>query len=423
VGVIDEVRLRRLLGSEDLAWLVLRVRQRMERGQLLDTSVTLPEATGSQRSAAQRLLGRRPVAGRALTVSLPALDRLLRESGVSPDGLEAAIIALSGEVIDRQLVAAEQDQAWRLAFAPLREAVEGRSELTEWLTELERSGLVRRLVGTARAAVPVLADLAAVIRELPSGGELLGRFAARVIGRAHALDDGQLLGTLALSAARALSGLASGSGAEWRREAWASVGILRDELSATVLTLGLPGDPASATGRALGVLREDGQPAVLTLRQVVRDEIRVQAPYVFVCENPIVVSTAADRLGPDSAPLVCSNGQPSAAVTHLLRRVAAGGAQVLYHGDFDWGGIRIGNVVFDRVPARPWRFGAADYAAATETVRPQGHALRGASVEAVWDPQLTRIMTTAGRAIEEEHLLDDLLADLMPHRVTHRLID
>jgi hypothetical protein len=38
------------------------------------------------------------------------------------------------------------------------------------------------------------------------------------------------------------------------REVWAGVGLLRDELSTTVLALGLPGDAVSATGRGLGRL-------------------------------------------------------------------------------------------------------------------------------------------------------------------------
>ncbi|WP_319042520.1 TIGR02679 family protein [Kribbella solani] len=416
MGVIDEARLQRLLGAEDLAWLVARIRQRLQRGQSLDTTVTLSDATASQRSAVQRLLGRPPVPGRALTVSLPSLDRLLRDSGVSRSGLEAAIIALTGEVIDPRAAVAEQNAAWRRALGPLSAAVEKRPELSAWLAELDRSGLVRRLLGTAPAAEPVLAELAAVVRELPASGELLGGFAARVVGRAHALDDGLPLATLTLSAARALSGLDSGSGAEWRREVWASVGILRDELSATVLTLGLPGHPASATGRALGELREAGQPAVLTLRQVVRDKIRLQAPYVFICENPIVVSAAADRLGPGCAPLVCSNGQPSAAVMHLLRQLTADGTRLLYHGDFDWGGIRIGNVIFDRVSTAPWRFAAEDYQTMTSAVPSQGHALSGAPVAASWDPALKPAMTAAARAIEEEHVLDHLLSDLATGR-------
>jgi uncharacterized protein (TIGR02679 family) len=410
--MIDGARLERLLGGEDLAWLVVRVRKRMERGQTLDTTVTLPDATTSQRAAIQRLLGRPPVPGRALTVSLPAVDRVLRDSGASTAGLEAAIIALTGEVVDRQLAAAEVQQSWRLAFEPLREHVEQRPELTDWLAELARSGLIRRLAGVSSKAGPLLADLAAVVRELPAQGELLGRFAARVTGRAHALDDGEPLATLALSAARALSGLEPGNGTEWRRELWASVGVLRDELSATVLTLGFPGNPESATGRALGALREGGQPAVLTLRQVVRDEIRVTTPYVFVCENPVVISTAADGPGRDCAPLVCTNGQPSAAVIHLLRRLAADGARLVYHGDFDWGGIRIGNVIFDRLPARPWRFGAADYQAAAASIPQRGHALNGSPVAASWDPALGQVMTTTACAIEEEHVLDQLLSDL-----------
>src|SRR5207247_2239678 len=102
VGVIDHPRLERLLGGEDLAWLVGRVRKRMERGESLDTSVTLTDATVAQRAAIQRLLGRPPLPGRAVTVSLAAVRRLLRHSGACPDGLEAAIIALTGDVVDRR---------------------------------------------------------------------------------------------------------------------------------------------------------------------------------------------------------------------------------------------------------------------------------------------------------------------------------
>ena len=77
-----------------------------------------------------------------------------------------------------------------------------------------------------------------------------------------------------------------------------------------------------------------------------------------------VVISAADRLGAACPALVCTNGQPGVAVLHLLRLVVAAGATLRYHGDFDWGGVRIGNVVFGRVPVLPWRFDAAGYCAA-----------------------------------------------------------
>ncbi|MGH3433168.1 MAG: TIGR02679 family protein [Thermocrispum sp.] len=407
----DRSRLQRLLGEDDLAWLVARVRGRLENRRALDTTVTLTGPTASQRRAVQRLLGRAPRGGttdKSLSVSLPDVDRVLRSSGACPEGLAAAVVVLTGEVVDRTTAAAQEQDAWRAAFAPVDDAVAGSPELAEWLSGVRSSGLVRRLARTPAAATPLLSDLASVIRELPAGGEPLGEFAARVCRSAHALDDGRPLCTLALGAAAALSGLRTGGGAQGRREVWAAVGLVRDELSSTVLTLGLPGDPRTGTGRALAAWREQGQPAVLTLRHLRQDPPRLSMPRVFVCENPVVVSTAADRLGPDCAPLICGNGQPGIAVMMLLRRLADAGAEVRYHGDFDWGGIRIGNTIFDRVPAQPWRFTSDDYRAAVDRGRP----LAGIEAAAHWDDGLAGVMRNAGMAVEEEHVIESLLSDL-----------
>jgi len=405
---VDSDRLARLLGGHDLGWLVGRVRQRLERSESLDTTVTLTRATEAQRAAVHRLLGRRPRAGATLSVSLPALDALLRRSGACSDGLAAAVVALTGDIADRHAVAERLDQSWRAAFAPLDAAIVDRRELADWRRYIEATGLVRRLAKTPERAALLLADLAAVVRNLPASGEPVGQFAARVVRAAHALDDGRPLTTLTLNAARLLGNVADGAGAEWRREVWASVGLLQDELSSTVLTLGLPGDSASATGQALTACRAAGQPVVLTLRQLVRDPPKVSAQLVYICENPVVVSAAADRLGTRCAPLICVAGQPSAAAMHLLRSLAAAGADLRYHGDFDWGGLRIGNVIFQRLPVRPWHFDTAAYLRSA----PRGSELVGAPVPARWDVELSAAMTQAGAALEEELVLDELLGDL-----------
>jgi uncharacterized protein (TIGR02679 family) len=409
VAVIDEPRLTRLLGGPELGWLLERIRKRLERGQSLDTTVTLAEPTSAQRAALHRLLGRPPRPGASLSVSLSAVDQVVRRSGACTEGLAAAVVALTGEVTDRAASAAALDQRWQEAFRPMELATSERGELRDWWLQAVRSGLVRRLAATPQVAEPLLVDLARVVHQLPAGGEPVGQFAARVAGGAHALDDSRPLTTLVLGAARALSGIADGTGAEWRREIWASVGLLRDEVSTTVLTLGLPGDSVSTTGRALAAWQEAGQPVVLTLRQLVRDSPRLRAQTVFVCENPAVVSAAADALGPTCSPLVCASGQPGAAVMHLLRGLAASGATLRYHGDFDWGGLRIGNVVFGRLPLHPWRFRTADYRAALR----HGRELTGTPVaSAQWDPQLAGAMASERLAIEEEHVLDELLTDL-----------
>jgi hypothetical protein len=48
----------------------------------------------------------------------------------------------------------------------------------------------------------------------------------------------------------------------------------------------------------------------------------------------------------------------------LLSQLAKARAQLCYHGDFDWPGVRIGNHVMREHGAQSWRFGAADYEAA-----------------------------------------------------------
>jgi uncharacterized protein (TIGR02679 family) len=89
--------------------------------------------------------------------------------------------------------------------------------------------------------------------------------------------------------------------------------------------------------------------------------------------------------------------------------LTACGAHLLYHGDFDWPGIAIGNGIIGRFAAAPWRLDATNYASAASS---GGSKLRGRSVEAIWDSDLSEAMRTIGRKIEEEQVLAELLADL-----------
>jgi uncharacterized protein (TIGR02679 family) len=132
---------------------------------------------------------------------------------------------------------------------------------------------------------------------------------------------------------------------------------------------------------------------------------------VLIVENPSVVALAADRLGPTCPPLVSTHGQPRAAAMVLLRSLAATGVRLRHHGDFDWPGIMIGNLLHRRLPVEPWQFGAEAYKAAamahTHTTK-----LAGAAVAASWDQELTAAMAATGRQIEEELVALELLDGL-----------
>ncbi|MFJ9547013.1 TIGR02679 family protein [Streptomyces erythrochromogenes] len=404
---MDEERLRRLLGGADLAWLVERARRRLERGQPLTGAVSLAAPSPAERAAAERLLGRAPGVGRALTLRLDAVDAVLVRSGVSPEGLEAAVTVLTGRVVPLYEVRRSEEQVWREAYAPLAVLAEDRPEYAAWAGRVRDDGLVRRLARAPTATRLLLEQTVRVLRGLPvEPVRSLSVFAADVLGSAHALDDGTLVATLALSGARALTGHPEGAGAAWRRAAWASVGLLRDDVSSTVLTLNLRGAPA------LDWMADEGEPCVLTLRQLAHRPPRTAPPVVHICENPAVLSAAADMHGPDARPLVCVHGQPSAAALTLLARLHEHGAEFRYHGDFDWGGLRIATTLSGHVPWRPWRYTADDYREAVVAAGPDLRPLEGKPAVSPWDPDLARALAEHALRVEEEAVLDVLLTDL-----------
>lgn len=414
-------RLRRALGGPDTAWLVERLRRRIASGRELTGTISLARPTPAQRRAVESLLGRPPRPGDSVGVPLATLDAVVRRGGLHPDGLAAAVRELVGPVTNEAAERAAEAEAWNAALEPLAHLA---GPAATWGAAPTTSSLVRRLAGDPAGAARLVGELAAVLAALPADGVPLARLAARATGDAHALDRRRPLATLVLSAIRAgwwrgegdtsgPDGTASGpdgTPAQRRRLLWDTVGVLVDELSSTVLTLGVPFAAGSALEGLVAPARGGGEPVVLTLRQVARSPIGWVAPAVFACENPAVVAAAADQFGPACPPLVCLGGQPSIAALHLLAAAAAAGATIHYHGDFDWGGVRIGNLLHQRLAWRPWRFDASAFRALPADRR--GGPLAGAAVVAQWDPDLTAALIADGRRVEEELLLEDLLADL-----------
>ncbi|MBR7837422.1 TIGR02679 family protein [Actinospica durhamensis] len=425
----DFERLTRVLGTPETAWLIERVRRRAAEGRPLTGNLTLTSATPAQRRAIDTLLGRPPSRGASLSVRMEELDTLLRTAGIHPGGLRGAVEELTGPIPDNKAKALADAHAWQYAYEPLDAVAVDNAYLEAWWTRPSARGTLKRLAGgdsgTARS---LAAQAAAVLTGLPSDGISLPVLAARVTGDAHALDHDQPVGRLVLAATEQWAGSISPDPeallalpkSEQRRAHWAELGVSLDELSSRVLAFGLPGNPSGAgsLGPILAVAREHGEPLALTLRQVrqgaaitLTDAFGVGPGEVFICENPAVLEAAARRVGPDCPPLICVEGQLSVAARALLRALRARGATFRYHGDFDWGGLRIGRSVFALTGATPWRFSYDDYLKAIEA----GHGSRldtGAPCDASWDPRLREAISTHAVRVEEEHIIEDLLSDL-----------
>ena len=373
--------------------------------------VTLADATPQQRRAVELLLGRAPGRGSSLTVSLDEVDAVVRRAGLHSDGLAGAVIVLSGPVKIAAEVRAAADAAWRRAEGPLEVLARDVPIHAPWFADASR-GLFRKVCGSPTAAEPVLSALAVLLRMLPADGVALAQLASVSAGDAHALDPGRPLSTLALSAIRATWWTGDSdvrSPAALRRALWSHVGVIVDDLSSTVLTLNLRPSAGTALAAFVGAASALGEPVWLTLRQLTRHRFDLRPDPVYICENPSVLAAAADRCESSAPPMICVNGQPTGAALVLLGAAHRAGAPLWYHGDFDWGGLRIANLVRAHVPWVPWRFDTATYLAATSEAGP----LRGRPVEADWDTDLATAMIGRGLRVEEESQLDDLIGDLM----------
>jgi uncharacterized protein (TIGR02679 family) len=404
-GSIDSERLRKLLGGVELSNLRLRLRARYERGASRD-EFTLTDLLSHERRALADLIGRRTLAADSMRIRRSELDAALAHAGIAAT-LRDALEFLDGRLSDRRADRAAREQAWSAALSLTTEP-----RLVGVLTKPTGAALVKRLSGSDPARAELLLTQAArVLARLPEHGISRAQLAAEVLGDAHGLDTGRAVATIVLRASAAdrpidaveTAGLQSAE--ESVREQWARLGITVNELALPALCLNLP-------GLHTALVSPPGEPVHLSLRSLLRRPPiwQVAGRDVFVCENPNIVAIAADRLGPSCAPLICTDGMPSAAQQTLLAQLAVGGAKLRYHGDFDWAGLVIGNFVMREFGAEPWRFETADYLAGSADHR---MALRGDKpVAARWDDRLVGAMSERRVVVHEEGVVETLLIDL-----------
>jgi uncharacterized protein (TIGR02679 family) len=382
-------RLQRLLGTAALAHVRQRLRRHFERlhpGATV-TSLHLEGLDQEAYAALCQLTGRPPRTARSMTLDVADLDARLRSVGLA-DSLRDALEQLEGPIIAKAFLQREQQARW--------------------------SALAAKEDGEVR----LLAEADVVLRRLPAAGVTRSQLAAETLGDAHALDSGRPVAALVLATWRHHERRGDDDDRTRRpevndderlRDVWARAGILVNELARPALFLNLP----LATGAA-GTWAP-GEPAYLSLRQLLRRPPTwpVAGRRVFVCENPAIVAIAAERLGAACAPLVSTDGMPAAAQRTLLDQLAAAGARLHYHGDYDWPGIAIANFVVRSWAVAPWRLSTVDYLTAVAGASAaRAHELDGATVEASWDKELGPAMRQHGLAVAEEAVVETLLGDL-----------
>lgn len=236
----------------------------------------------------------------------------------------------------------------------------------------------------------------------------LTRVAADFCGNSHALDAATPLSTLVLRGLALRFQCPPPARSDERRDLWAAVGVIGDDLSAPVLTFNLGFRGESSLCQLIAMTSDDLQPVHLTPRMLwAADWTRITCPHeVYAFENPTIISLAASHLGSRCPPIICVNGEPCHAARHLMRQLRAAGCTLWYHGDFDWPGVAIAGRIFTEFGAKPWLFDLEAYEAAMPL---ESRPLNGSPISTPWSTALSTSMEIHGKAYDEERVADSLI--------------
>ena len=294
--------------------------------------------------------------------------------------------------------------------------------LLDRLDELELRRTIgrgdRKAVGPAPFALPSGSDSIprppepVGVSRTESAAEATGvsrtELAAELFGSSHALDQGTKLASFVSRALRCRLGVGLDG-----RELWEASGIQADRVSAPALTWAVPATGGSALDETIRAATCGRLPLHISLFAMLRHPVEVPAGTpVLVVENPRLAEAAAERDLPGC--VVAANGNPSTAVTTLLRQMQQSGASIWYHGDFDAAGIAICRRMHE-LGCTPWLMDADDYEAALGLAdRNDVHLERDARGcgPTPWDAALQAAFERHRRIVHEEFVLDRVLDEL-----------
>lgn len=380
-------RLRDLFADPAWDWLRERIRKALELDHPLPVRFVRKDPSDAERRAAHSLMGRSLQAPKSRSLSLPRDELLarLRAAGLCEE-LREICEAVEGPIHPRAALRRERQAAWEALRADWPHVPADAEGFFQGLRRLANQ--------TPATGAALLANLDRLLRELCAEDQLPTRAAARLFGDSHALDsDRPLTRLLALHVNHPPGDT---------RGLWARMGLTPDEVSSTVLTLGLRFAGGHALAQAATLLAEARIPHRMLLRHF-RTVLEPVAGAVYVCENPAVLEAAVETAFPEA--MVCTEGQPSHACLRLLDACATAGIPLKVRADFDAAGVQIVHLLLRRYPeAGLWAYDAASYVAAAP-----GPELVSPVPATPWEPGLCGAINARGVAVHEEQLLPQLL--------------
>lgn len=420
----------------------------------------VPQPSGGEIAAVRDFFGRPPKidAAGSLRVPLAQLDERLRASRFGCSLHQCLEAYYDASLITRSEQRNRESNEWDAFVAELTDRLELLADATGSPSALNPVTWWKQTMGNPQsttmpfirshwrpcesntalfeAVLQVGRALAALCSgmEAPTDSQRLPIFANRVCGDPHAFDSHTLAGRLL---ERAILDTQPGAGAladttsspTHRRDLLLScVGLQRDDLSSTVLAWGLSPGPGNdpSIARSLLALRESRSIVAFPLWEINRiRDMQATGGCVYVVENPAVFGhlvEAAIEADVGTRALICTSGQLSVAALALIDKLVAGGATLLYSGDFDVGGLAIAAGILARYPAqsRPWHMDVPGYREALARAGRQAFSAKERQrlerLEGSF-PELTRKMLATEEKAYQEGLFERLRQDFLERTV------
>ena len=381
-------------------------RHRLDRfGSERRGTISRPGLDSDSSLALESLLGKRP--NRRL--DLAEVEAAFVARGIGGNLSEA--LTLLGHPPSKEAAQRRIDRARSTsARAALRDRVASWPEpwATAWADGLISAGLLGGLAGDeVERLVSGVRRLLDQLDLIEPPGASRTELAAGLFGSSHALDPDAKLASFVDRALRYRVGQPL-----MGRELWEAAGVIADRVSAPVLAWSIPAEDASALADIIRTASRGSLPLHISLLAMLRHPVTVpDGTPVLVVENPRLVEAAAERCLPFC--VVAANGNPTTAVTTLLRQMRRSGAHLWYHGDFDAAGITICRRM-QELGCRPWMMDASDYTDAVHLAARDGVHLERSSKQCgptPWDPKLEAAFEGRRLIVHEEFVLDSLLKE------------
>lgn len=170
----------------------------------------------------------------------------------------------------------------------------------------------------------------------------LAKFSSIVTRDSHYFDIDSVPGKLLINALAYFKNAYSINTAEQINELFYSMGIVRDEISNSTITVGLfiYDDKEELQGPKW--FRREYEPLILSVYNINSiKKIKARDNKVYVFENPTVFYEVLKKCKELSTTLICISGQPNMSSLMILDKLREEGTKIYYSGDFDPEGIGI----------------------------------------------------------------------------------